>query len=610
MPATKRLRSSEKGGSPPARRSRRLQQDGNPLDAVELPPTKRRRRSQDLSDNEVEDDRSIPVEQPRTQKTAKPSPRVEMLRRVADNTRRLNDRSTIEVAGEAVKKPGRRRSRKSTVLSGKDAELPLEPAPAPKSEPELEMEPEPEAEAESEPETSPEPEPGHELEMELEPEAEAESEPEPDAEPEPEAESEPESEPESEARSEIEVLPSPEPEDAVDVYDVPLSPGEVGWTDSQRAFPPPQAADRVEEENEPSVPRADAADDSTGLYDDPTIHGALAQQEDEGWTNKAILSTVNASSTQLRSKRGQGIWEHLTLLKRFWEQMPRAPDFNQQTEYLHNHEDAEKARQSIRAVDRFVEESVHGANKAAPGIEAMMPPKPATVDLYSQIIPVLVYTLKSVFKRGVTTDKSPWRGIFNRLNVQIMQRLLAWVEQLYGVMLKGLERRPRDQLGSQKISRGKLRPYVAELKAELDMVLEEIVAAPRRLQEQRERARYIREQREKFRQEEDERRRQQREFVNSQITQRLTSAATNPEEPPEEPQGDRKWTDDEYANLLRKLLREPKTDLKVFAWQCQRTMDDVRGMVEVLKQCCREQAAAQNREVPEFARDAVGEERS
>ncbi|KAL0941868.1 uncharacterized protein CTRU02_204631 [Colletotrichum truncatum] len=356
-----------------------------------------------------------------------------------------------------------------------------------------------------------------------------------------------------------------------------------------------------------------------------------------GWAQHVGISTIHAGSTQLRSNWNRPYWEHFVFLKNFWQCMPRAPQFSEQCRYLHTSEDAAKAKESIREVDEFVRATVQRAKKITRGHEEIMPPKPSTKDLYEKIIPMLVYTLHGVFLRGVESKVYSWRGRFTKPTLQIMERLLAWLERLHTTMMDSLKRRPRDQTGSMMTSRSKLARYLVDLKVEIKGTVAEIDAAPERKRIYKERLWQAIEREERARQEEEERKRRQRELVDRQIAERLSrtwSGLSHPEapqpsqetrynasqqtaasrqlqasEPTTRPgmdlaelvDQDESWSLEDDKRLLKILRTTSKVELQYLAWEFDRSINEVSDRVELLKHAAREAAINKNKPFPEFA---------
>ncbi|KAF6821479.1 hypothetical protein CPLU01_12461 [Colletotrichum plurivorum] len=319
-----------------------------------------------------------------------------------------------------------------------------------------------------------------------------------------------------------------------------------------------------------------------------------------GWARRGVAHSL--SHGNCRSGRTRQYWEHFTRVRDFWEAMPRAPLFDDQAEYLRSDEEAAAARESVAKIDEFIRVTARRAGKPFKGDEASRPPQPFVRDLHDRVIPMLVHTLYGAFSRGTKSDQIPWRGRFAKPSLQIMTRVLAWVERLYEAMQKALARTPRGQKGSQRRSREKLAGYVTGLKVELEEALAEAEAAPERRQQQEERARRLLEAQERDRRQEEERKRRQRELVDSRIAERLrpyVEASQQQPEPPAEPETD--WAEEEDHRLLQIIKKHPDVDVRVLGWEFERGVEDVRERVARLKQGARDYAASIGRPPPRFA---------
>ncbi|KAF6808704.1 hypothetical protein CSOJ01_07376 [Colletotrichum sojae] len=314
-----------------------------------------------------------------------------------------------------------------------------------------------------------------------------------------------------------------------------------------------------------------------------------------GWARRGVAHSLNQGNC--RSGRTRQYWEHLTRVRDFWEAMPRAPLFDDQAEYLRSVEEAAAAaRESVAKIDEFVRLTARRAGKPFKGDEESRPPQPFVRDLHDRVIPMLVHTLYGAFSRGTGSDQTPWRGRFAKPSLQIMTRVLAWVERLYEAMQKALARTPRMQQGSQRRSREKLAGYVTGLKVELEQALAEAEAAPERRRLQEERARRLLEAQERDRRQEEERKRQQRELVDSRIAERLRTYVEASQQQPETD-----WTEEEDHRLLQIIKKHPDVDVRVLAWEFERGVEDVRERVARLKQGARDYAASIGRPPPRFA---------
>ncbi|KAF6842983.1 hypothetical protein CMUS01_02561 [Colletotrichum musicola] len=319
-----------------------------------------------------------------------------------------------------------------------------------------------------------------------------------------------------------------------------------------------------------------------------------------GWARRGVAHSL--SHGNCRSGRTRQYWEHFARVRDFWEAMPRAPLFDDQAEYLRSDEEAAAARESVAKIDEFVRVTARRAAKPFTGDEESRPPQPFVRDLHGRVIPMLVHTLCGAFSRGTESDQTPWRGRFAKPSLQIMTRVLAWVERLYEAMQKALARTPRGQQGSQRRSREKLAGYVTGLKVELEEALAEAEAAPERRRQQEERARRLLEAQERDRRQEEERKRRQRELVDSRIAERLRPyvETSQPQpEPEREPETD--WAEEEDHRLLQIIKKHPDVDVRVLAWEFERGVEDVRGRVARLKQGARDYAASIGRPPPRFA---------
>ncbi|OHW97368.1 hypothetical protein CSPAE12_03942 [Colletotrichum incanum] len=362
-----------------------------------------------------------------------------------------------------------------------------------------------------------------------------------------------------------------------------------------------------------------------------------------GWTQSREEITLATNKKHL-SKRTRPLWNELCHLKDFWEGMPRAPLFDQQCDYLHsNDEDATSARLSIINVDKLVRAIAEKAKQPGCGDESDMPPSRFVVDLYERIIPLLVSTLESVFRKGADLERSRYTGRFTKTLLQIMQRVVAWIEKLYEAMQASLiRRRLKEQSLSKKISRGKLGDYLRGFKSELRQTWEKADEVIERQQRYEEKLALLRTRKEREQREFEEARRRQRELCDrrmeehmrrvaieraqgeppssqypasrrpsqrhpsrrtSRDTQQATPARIEPEDPAAIAKAgpSRPWPEDDAKKLLRILSIRPRIELEALVWEFERNEEDVKAMVELLKQSARTYAASKGKEVPAFA---------
>ncbi|KAK2002291.1 hypothetical protein LX36DRAFT_627084 [Colletotrichum falcatum] len=364
-----------------------------------------------------------------------------------------------------------------------------------------------------------------------------------------------------------------------------------------------------------------------------------------GWTKSRENIAVVTDREQL-SRWTRPLWNELCHLKEFWEGMPRAPLFNQQFDYLHSDEqDATSARQTIKKVDSLVSAVADKAKRPSRGEESDMPPPRFVVDLFERTIPFLVSMLETVFQKGAETERSSYTGRFTKMLVQIMQRVVAWIERLYEAMQASLARRRlMEQSLSKSSSRVKLGEYLRDFKHELERIWEktdEIIERHKRYEAEllKFKAREERAYREL-----EEARRQQRElcdrrlhehvrrsagqtteseapssqhrrlvsFSQPQYSQR-TSRGTRRAAPARLEPGDRAeaatvgpskpWPKEDVEKLLRILTRRTPMDKEGLVWEFshEHSEEDIQAMVELLKQTARARAASRGKTVPAFA---------
>ncbi|KAF4821016.1 hypothetical protein CGCSCA5_v003414 [Colletotrichum siamense] len=596
-----------------ARRSRRLRQDD--VEMGELPKPKRPRKSQENVEQEPEDQDEAggedvaTRENKSTRKRAGSNLRVHTLRKVAEDTHRRKQRASE--ANQTTKRVSRR-------------SFALEKRRVPPRQ-----------------EESPEPELQHQEDIYDVPVS-----PPRGSQPRPRASQDESEETGSNPEDEL-FVPQEEASDA-DLYEEPTGVG--NGNDEEISEETPEEA---EEQPSPSIqklrdivvdmgPAAPDAEPTDFTYPDdhyifamPTGDEKTASAPYKTHTLKYMTELMSGSGwarginphvagSPPKSKVSREFWDDFVFLKSFWSGMPRAPYFDEQCDYLHNDDLASRAKKAIKRIDSFVTMTVERAKKTSNGFEELMPPKPLTKDLYEKIIPMLIATLNSVFQRGVA-GKQQWLGTFTKSTLQIMQRLLAWLHQLYVTMMDSLAKRPRDQTGTQRKSREKLSRYLVDLKVEFKNLDAELTAAPWRKRAHEERVRRALEAQERQRVQEEERRRWQRELVDRQIAERFAHRATaaqqtqaaqqtstarqnqglqpaaTPQGTSQQDSGDDSWSLEADKHLLKILLNNPKVQPQFLAWELDRSIDDVRDRVEVLKQAARTNAANKGTPLPAFA---------
>ncbi|TQN66368.1 hypothetical protein CSHISOI_09065 [Colletotrichum shisoi] len=371
-----------------------------------------------------------------------------------------------------------------------------------------------------------------------------------------------------------------------------------------------------------------------------------------GWTQTRRDITLTTGKEQL-SKRTRPLWNELCQLEDFWEEMPRAPLYEQQCNYLHaDNEEASSARQSITTVDQLVRAVVEKATKPSHGEESDMPPSRFVIDLPEMIIPLLVDMLETVFRKGADVERSRYSGKFTKTLLHIMQRVVAWTEKLYVAMQVHLTRRRlKEQPLSKRTSRGKLGEYLQNFKSELKKTWTKTNEAIKRekLYDERLQQRSGRKEREK--REIGEARRRQRELCDMRIQERTRRVALQPRQgeaassqrpmpqhvtsqgpssqgpstqqasqgtqrpsteaaqsQQQQQQGEAAiaelsspWPEEDVKKLLRMLTTRPQTQMEALVWEFSRNERDVGAMVDLLKQSARTYAAAKGRDVPAFA---------
>ncbi|KAK1689274.1 hypothetical protein BDP55DRAFT_766124 [Colletotrichum godetiae] len=362
----------------------------------------------------------------------------------------------------------------------------------------------------------------------------------------------------------------------------------------------------------------------------PSLKSIKELMNGVGWTRSKDGRAVDLTTGPAQlSQKTQPLWDRIQSLNIFWEGAPRAPLFSRQCDYLHSiNVDAVDARLTFKEVDKLVHKIATKAKKPSPGDESDMPAPRFVKELYESIIPLLVVTLGNVFRKGTDHDGSQYAGTFTKPMLQIMHRLVAWIQKLYYGMLSNLaRRRQKEQLLSKKLSREKLAVYLKGFKLELDMTWNKVnhTIQRQRLYEQRSLEKKQKEQRERH--EYEETRRRQREFCDRRLEERIAAekarrGISSPQqsqrgrherqqrvpvnrhleatrgsvdaEPCAWPEADAKW-------LLQTLSARPDTDSQALAMMLERSEDDVIAMISLLKQSARAHAAQRGKEVPAFA---------
>ncbi|EFQ34435.1 hypothetical protein CGRA01v4_00142 [Colletotrichum graminicola] len=363
-----------------------------------------------------------------------------------------------------------------------------------------------------------------------------------------------------------------------------------------------------------------------------------------GWTRSRQKVTPMTNKDRL-SKRTRPLWKDLCHLGAFWEGMPRAPLFDQQCDYLHSgHEDATRARQTIRNVDSLVSVLAHKAKKPSRGEESHMPPPRFVVDLYESIVPLLVDILGIVFHKGAETEGSWYTGRFTKISLQIMQRLVAWIHRLYEAMQASLARRRlMEQSLSKRTSREKLGEYLRGFESELEQIWEKTDEIIERQQLYEQKLLKLKARKEREQRELEEARRRQREVCDRRLHERLRRDAVQPSQmeayPSQYPsrsvhssqlqssqrtsrgtqqaapariaprdRGEtaivgpsKPWPEDDAKKLLQILTTRPWTEMESLVWEFERSEEDVQAMVELLKRSARTYAASKGKTVPAFA---------
>ncbi|KAF3810151.1 hypothetical protein GCG54_00002603 [Colletotrichum gloeosporioides] len=597
-----------------ARRSRRLRQDD--VEMGELPKPKRPRKSQENVEQESEDqdeaggEDTATRENNSTRRRAGSNLRVHTLRKVAEDTHRRKQRAS------ETNQTTKRVSRRSFALEKRRVPPRQEESPEPELQhqediydvpvsPPRGSQPRPRASQDESEETRSNPE--DELFVPQEEASDADLYEEPTR-----VGNGHEEEISEETPEEAEEQPSPSIQKLRDIV-VDLGPAAPDAEPTDFTYP-----------DDHYIFAMPAGDEKTASapYKTHTLKYMTELMSGSGWA-RGINPHVAGSLP--KSKVSREFWDDFVFLKSFWSSMPRAPYFDEQCDYLHNDDLASRAKKAIKRIDSFVSMTVERAKKTSNGFEELMPPKPLTKDLYEKMIPVLIATLNSVFQRGVA-GKQQWLGTFTKSTLQIMQRLLAWIHRLYVTMMDSLAKRPRDQTGTQRKSREKLSRYLVDLKVEFKNLDAELTAAPWRKRAHEERVRRALEAQERQRVQEEERRRWQRELVDRQIAERFAHRATAAQEtqaaqqtstarqnqglqPATTPQGtsqqagddDDSWSFEADRHLLKILLNNPKVQPQFLAWELDRSIDDVRDRVEVLKQAARTNAANKGTPLPAFA---------
>ncbi|KAF9876300.1 hypothetical protein CkaCkLH20_06243 [Colletotrichum karsti] len=354
------------------------------------------------------------------------------------------------------------------------------------------------------------------------------------------------------------------------------------------------------------------------------------------------------TSSELLSKWIRKYWEDVISLQFFWENMPPAPDYAGQCDYMHSGEDAAEAKASIERLDELVESIVEHARVTSPDDDDL---EDITSDLRGKIIPKLVTILCSVFRLGICGNPQRWRAMVTNPTLQIMHRLLAWIKYLYGAMMKG----------SKTMNKGKaetkahlqLGRYMQELHVEFDEALRELRDIPIRKREYEERRRQQLETEERNRLRAQELRNRQYEIAAQRIRERFgppgaeplhgsqsaqtswstasqqtqsseqtqasfstlvfsqqesqrTQASSLTSIPPRmslaELDGDDSWPAEKRMELLKVLMKTPTTRNKHLSFYFECSEEEVRDVREGLKRAAREHAINRNETVPEFAR--------
>lgn len=388
---------------------------------------------------------------------------------------------------------------------------------------------------------------------------------------------------------------------------------------------------------EPSAGSAGAHIDDRFIFDAPEGEDRLASAAirsyslksitelmgGTGWTQSRVDTRVDmATKLEQLSKWSRPLWDQVYQLKRFWEEMPRAPQFGEQCDYLHSSSDeASGARLAIKKVDKIVREIAKKARKTSNGDESDMPPSRFVVDLYEKIIPLLVIALEAVFRKGTDLERSRYNGRFTKTTLQLMQRVVAWIEILYEAMQVNLaRRRQKEQTFSKKLSREKLGEYLRGLKLEFRKTWKKTDQAIERQRTYEARLQEMRATQERERHEIEEARRRQRELCDRRLEEYTSRLAA--ERPQKEARSSRRtnrgtqramtvqskeegpsrpWREEDATRLLQILTARPKTDLQALAGEFERSEEDVAAIVALLKQSARTYAASRNKQVPAFA---------
>ncbi|OHE94280.1 hypothetical protein CORC01_10440 [Colletotrichum orchidophilum] len=347
-----------------------------------------------------------------------------------------------------------------------------------------------------------------------------------------------------------------------------------------------------------------------------------------GWTRSRDGRAVDLTTGPAQmSQRIQPLWDHIQALNHFWDGAPRAPLFNQQTDYLHSEDVvAVDARLTIKEVDILVHDTAMKAKKPSRGEESDMPPPRFVKELSEKIIPLLVVTLGNVFRKGTEHDKSHYAGRFTKPMLQMMHRVVAWIEKLYYGMLSNLSRRrQKEQLLSKRLSREKLGEYLRGFKLELDETWVKTNQAIQRQRFYEERWLERKRKEELERHEYEETRRRQREFCDRRLEERIAAEkarrqASSPQQSrherqqavpvsrysrtrrgPADAEPSRPWPEADAKWLLQTLTARPNSDSEALATMLKRSEDDVRAMIRLLKESARTHAASRGKEVPAFA---------
>ncbi|CAM1505716.1 Fc.00g113530.m01.CDS01 [Cosmosporella sp. VM-42] len=330
--------------------------------------------------------------------------------------------------------------------------------------------------------------------------------------------------------------------------------------------------------------------------------------EGKDWVQELLIQEDETEESWLKRQRNyvgrslcRDLLKRLVRLRDHCHEMPRAPDFRAQCEYLRTHDVAlRRLSGHIRKLvadicTKMLADTEPPANDQADSdCDYRVWAQKAVKDLYKRIIPLLILILREAFLFGGTLhkaneDKLPVKEYeFTSSTLAILIRAMGWTQRLFNAMKAELEAHPLKPMTSaeEEVLRiatsrrmkteGPLRNLGKSFGRAINQ-LDQLATAPQEKKEAEERDKAIRAERERQEREhwQDEERKMQR-FVQS--TQRMAQGVMrfhhrasqpsswesrpNPREhrPHRDEYFERHggwyyWEDDRLLNMVRKVLR-------------------------------------------------------